>query len=372
MASTDLSRLYQAKNTIEKYYGYENPLENSRKKEINKLTSERDTQLNELNKRYENLASKEFFVKRASIAIIVAIVLITVVLLGSGTFLSSVLSLDINSFILDMRDFVYNNPDSGLFSNLSGSEDIELIVMSLSFNILAVTLILGYGTYFLYKSIAGKDSRYLTWVRALGIIFAIATLVFFIFLPSWCEKITGIPYPDRDLGIIRVILARVLGVLVGIPYIIFTWKFALFVVALQLSLYIPWFTLCIMKERFVPKSKKCESISEEINSIRVRYKEKYNEIYNKYGRKIRSNPYLSQYNALPSYLQDYKVVTSLIWAIENGYANDIVSARNYWDRKAHDASVRRQLDKVQSTADAALKAASTPPEVKVDVDVTIR
>lgn len=90
---------------------------------------------------------------------------------------------------------------------------------------------------------------------------------------------------------------------------------------------------------------------------------------------------LSAWKALPAYLRDYGTVNQLIWVIENGYARDIVGARNYLDRKAYEAGVKRQLAQVQSTSEAALRAArdaeaaaraaEAAANAPIDVSVTV-
>ena len=44
-------------------------------------------------------------------------------------------------------------------------------------------------------------------------------------------------------------------------------------------------------------------------------------------------------------------------AIRNGYADSIVSARNYLDRKAHEAKMQKGMERAMSDAKAARKAA---------------
>ncbi len=372
MASTDLTRLYSAKNTIEKYYAAMQPLENAKKREISTLKRDHDALMSDLDRHYNAVSVWDFFLKRASIAIILAVVFFTVVLVGSGSFLSSVLSPDLYSTIEEFHEYIEKDPDSAPkgYDKANDEERNRIAVQEflpmLASNILLVTIIFAYGIPFLYKLIVGKKSKYLDYIYIPSGLFLVASIIFIIAMPTWCELNTGL---SSGIGT-EIILQSFLLLLPGIFFIFqYTWKFTLFVVAFQLSLYIPGFMFLIMKEKFVPTSKKCTSISEKMNSCVLQYKKEYSEICNKWNAKIKATPYFSTYNLLPSYLKDYKLVMSLIWAIENGYAYDIVSARNYWDRKAHDASVKRQLEKVQSTADAALKAASTPPDVKVDITI---
>ena len=73
------------------------------------------------------------------------------------------------------------------------------------------------------------------------------------------------------------------------------------------------------------------------------------------------------YNAVqkyPGYMQDLGTVNQLIWIIENGYARDVVEARNYIDRKNYESSVRQQLNEIR-------KAAERPVEVYVSTEVNV-
>jgi hypothetical protein len=73
------------------------------------------------------------------------------------------------------------------------------------------------------------------------------------------------------------------------------------------------------------------------------------------------------YNAVqkyPGYMQDLGTVNQLIWVIENGYARDVVEARNYIDRKNYESSVRQQLNEIR-------KAAERPVEVYVSTEVNV-
>ena len=76
----------------------------------------------------------------------------------------------------------------------------------------------------------------------------------------------------------------------------------------------------------------------------------------------RRNRYAEAYAKIPAHLSDLSHVNSLIWAINNGYARDIVSAKNYLDRKAHEAQVMNRLSEIKREAEASRVASERAAE----------
>ena len=73
--------------------------------------------------------------------------------------------------------------------------------------------------------------------------------------------------------------------------------------------------------------------------------------------KRKRNAYATEYSRLDKALKNLDHVKKLIWAIENRFACDIVSANNYLDRKAYEAQVNKRLSQIESTSAEALAAA---------------
>ena len=237
-------------------------------------------------------------------------------------------------------------------------------------NIILVTIVLGIVAAVIAYSATSKNSDNSSIPLGLGVIFFVISAIFILMIMKHSREKWGI---SSSIGTIGIIFKSLWYTVFGIGKIFkITYSYVLFVICLQGSVYATALTYMIGRHKYKLPERAAKEVAELENKKALISKEanaKRTEIRQKWESKEKNNPYWSAYYSLPRYQQDYGTVTSLIWAIENGYAYDIPGARNYWDRKANDAAVQRQLAQVQATADAALRAAQTPPEVKVDVTV---
>lgn len=187
---------------------------------------------------------------------------------------------------------------------------------------------------------------------------------------------------DSEVGFIIGILFFILEIVSSIPFA-FTISSVYTILLLLILLYYP---ICkAINEsggnRYVRRHKKeFAALEEENQKTQILFKNKGQEMKNDIEKGITPNPYASQYNAIPGYLRNLSTVNSIIWAIENGYAYDIVSARNYLDRKAQDRAIQQKLAAIQAQAnqatqaayDAAYKAEQAKRAAEAPVEVTIR
>ena len=187
---------------------------------------------------------------------------------------------------------------------------------------------------------------------------------------------------DSEVGLIIGILFFILEIVSSIPFA-FTISSVYTIILLLILLYYP---ICKAineggENRYVRRHKKeFAALEEENQKTQILFKNKGQEMKNDIEKGITKNPYASQYNAIPGYLRNLSTVNSIIWAIENGYAYDIVSARNYLDRKAQDRAIQQKLAAIQAQAnratqaayDAAYKAEQAKRAAEAPVEVTIR
>ena len=121
------------------------------------------------------------------------------------------------------------------------------------------------------------------------------------------------------------------------------------------------------------------ALIKEKNEYLRKSKDNAKAAYDKIMATIKPNPHSSSFHAIrESYLTYGSELYDIIWAIENHYASDIVSARQFLDQRKRDKAIADQLKR---NADAAYKQAEAqmaqaqatkalanrPVEVKVEV-----
>lgn len=375
MASNDLARLYSAKKTIENYYSVENSnkaVYEKERRECAPLKSEENARIEKLDKKISSCSSNNFFFTKGYIPLVIGLVLLAILFIGSATFLSSKITPSVSVAVDNYREYLDEHPDkapSG-YKLLSESEREEYIVnetvVVIAGNTLLLSVVIGFLALVVYIMISGDNSKHSVTLVGMAFLMVALAIIFICFLPSLSKNIWGI---QVTLGPIKRFFSSLFAIFAFGSMFKYTGTFALFLILTQFIYYGTLISFFSAAETFTPSPEKLRALEDEKARVKAHYAEKYKEISDKYYKKIKINPYSAAYSNLPKYQQDYRTVTSLIWAIENGYAYDIPGARNYWDRKANDAAVQRQLSQVQATADAALRAAQTPPEVKVDVTV---
>jgi hypothetical protein len=401
MASNDLARHYAAKKTLENYLAIEKQNRAVMDKELNETSPIRKSaegRIAALENKLSSLRKNTFYLNTGWKILLVGFLLIGLLIVGSLSFLSPYVSPDLG-IVAERYDGILEEDEEDTESVLPGlngvvnfnpghKEDEETSARASTFaaneaatlcfgNIILITLLTGFiflVIYFMNFEEGKKEEGSLPLI-AFFFLFALLSLAVGVALPALGRAIWGL---HPDVGTLSLLFGGLVASIGGIGKIFsVTYSFALFVLILDLLFYGTLTVFFVKREKYVfheETNKKAIAIKEKMANIKKESESKCKAIYEKYFSKIKPNPYDAAYNRLPIYQRNYSTVTSLIWAIENGYASDIVSARNYWDRKAHDAAVQRQLEQIQATSDAALReaqAAKIAAEAPVDVNVTI-
>jgi hypothetical protein len=206
----------------------------------------------------------------------------------------------------------------------------------------------------------------------------IISIIFLILSPLFC----------LFYGVLSLRLLILASLPVILPFIVLNILF--FLCPYLLSLPKPIYKRFNRNKKISIIKKKCAEIDHQCSELKQLASKDADEYAKKHPLKLIPNPYLSKIRSLYGFLQDFSTVNSLIWAIENGYAYDIVSARNYYDRKKTEANFQRQLQLIQQQAwnaeqnaayaaeyakyayeeaEAAKKASQAPSEIKLDLKI---
>ena len=382
MAKSDLSHLYSVKKALESYYAVERQNQavyDKQSSEIYPVRKAADKRVESLEKKQARCKANNYFARKGFWILLVGFLLIATLFVGSRTFLSSYVSPDL-SLVADRYADRYLT-DEGGYAALEDREDRVQAAneaATLCFgNLILITLVTGFVFLIGYFMQFGENEKEEGGGPLFGyfLLFALASVCVGFALPALSRTVWGL---DPTVGTLSLFFGALVASVAGIGEIFtVTYSFALFVLLLDVFFYGTITLFYLKREKYVFKAdanKRATKIKAQIAAVRKEMEDKCAAIYQKYLPKFKPNPYDAAYNRLPAYQRDYGTVTALIWAIENGYASDIVSARNYWDRKAHDASVQRQLQQIHATSEAALRtseAALRAAEAPVDVNVTI-
>ncbi len=398
MAANDLARLYSAKKTLENYHAVErqnSAVFDKQSAETTPVRKAAEARVAVLEKKIAKCKANSFFARKGFWILFAGALLIALLIVGSRTVFSSFVSPDLGTVADRYEEHCLEDDSSegsgfpGLDGILGGHEKPENSAnktkaanetAKLCFgNIILITLVTGFiflVAYFMqFEEKDKKSDEGSTPLIGFFFLFALLSVAIAFALPYIGRTVWGL---TPTIGTLSLFFGGLLAAVTGIGKIFtVTYSFALFVLILDVLFYGTLTVFFVKRVKFTfnaNTNKKAVKLKEQIAAIRKESEATCKAIHEKYLSKFKANPYEAAYNRLPAYQRDYGTVTALIWAIENGYASDIPSARNYWDCKAQDAAVQRQLQQIQATSEAALSAAQAAKiaaEAPVDVNVTI-
>ena len=190
-----------------------------------------------------------------------------------------------------------------------------------------------------------------------GILLVGALVVVIFFFEPQFEKIARINATEMFFG-------GLLQIILGIPLLFVTsgkmlWPILLIHIGIHGSMILYAFILKRNRDYFV--SERTDSVINGLLDEKVSFAKAKNAKAKQDSdavlAKRAKSKYTSAYLDLPNYLKDINTVHNLMAAIRNGYADSIVSARNYLDRKAHEAKMQKGMQQAVNDAKAARKAA---------------
>lgn len=381
--ANDLNYLYSVKKLLQDYYVIKRKNDEIR----NKMVRETNVIKREANNKIaiiKNQIKKWYKTKTTFSRILLFLVVIGILFVGLY-FKFGFFNLSLNDYLerckeLADSDRSYLLSRGNFPSRYTGALVGNILSVSIVYFIVGCCIMFNYekGNKMLYNKIEKLLSRIFLSIMIL-------ILVYLIF--------EGLR--NGEIGIVLVS-----GLFNGFVYIFIGWGL---IFKASYPILIPFF-LCyiiIFIWFFVLAKKEIKLLNNLKNSNEEYIKEqvrKINVIIDECNKKVKEkensfvyydNPYWKKVNQLPDYQQNLTTINSLIWAIEHGYAYDIVSARNYFDRKAHDESVRRKIAQIEqqtqqavaaardaasaaSAAYSAAKQAQSAAEAPINVDIEIK
>ena len=381
--ANDLKYLYSVKKLLQDYYVIERKNDEIR----NKMVRETNVIKREANNKIatiKNQIKKWYKTKTTFSRILLFLVVIGILFVGLY-FKFGFFNLSLNDYLerckeLADSDRSYLLSRGNFPSRYTGALVGNILSVSIVYFIVGYWIMLGYenGNKMLYNKIEKLLSRIFLSIMIL-------ILVYLIFEGLRNGEIGGVLVCGLFNGFVYTFIGW--GLIFKASYPILIPFFLCYIIIFL------WFFVLAKKEIKLLnnlKNSNEEYIKEQVRKINVIIDECNKKVKEKENSFVYyDNPYWEKVNQLPNYQQNLTTINSLIWAIENGFAYDIVSARNYFDRKAHDESVRRKIAQIEqqtqqavaaardaaasaSAAYSAAKKAQSAAEAPINVDIEIK
>ena len=398
MAGISVQRLYEIRDIRGKYESFEAANGNARKKaesERQKIKSHFETKANDTKVKIDKHIEDKCRKKRVLPFGIASVLICVMIVIGAFSFLQPIMSFNTNTVIEIYDNAVAENNNllpSGIrktyeyafqtepsFTNTE--EKIEenrqkyydwrtgevytcLIGNAILFLILHAVL-MGIGS-------AKNNAGLICIPISLAIVFDLIMLVVFFI------KATG------AVGFFNALIGGLFASIGAIPFIFYA-GYSFWLAPLLVAIVSVIFTLICesackkLAEDCMKNDATVVALIKEKNEYLRKSKDNAKAAYDKIMATIKPNPHSSSFHAIrESYLTYGSELYDIIWAIENHYASDIVSARQFLDQRKRDKAIADQLKR---NADAAYKQAEAqmaqaqatkalanrPVEVKVEV-----
>ncbi len=389
--ANDLNYLYQVQDLLKKHYIIEHKNEEIKNRVIratNPIKRETNEKIAEIENKIKRRGKKLFNKKNVHLKLFCFIIVIAILIIGIFIKLPFC-NFNLNDYVIRCQELV----DSDRSILLSSWDDFKAsYIGALVGNALLSVIIAIFVSFIVTVIIAVFRKVKIDYEGDIDELFFLSIFRLFLF-----DLILLIIYIIVELkgckggGLVAFI--SVFDTIFGIG-LIFKASYPIIIPFFILHLIILFFAygIIVKKVLFLKnlKNNDDEIIRDLIKQINILIDECEKKVREKENTfKYYDNPYSVKVHNLPRYQQNLTTINSLIWAIENNLAYDIVSARNYFDRKAHEESVNRRLAQIEqqtqqalsaardaaASADAAYSAArqaKAAAEAPIDIDVEFR
>ena len=388
----DMQLLQNYKKTIEGYHGdnafnknLDNQMSQARKNAKAAITKNNE----QLDLKIQRRASGLVLSSGGWLIMLVLVALVATLILGCFSFMRPGLSFSLEDYIAgcaeevrsgsklaklywgDDYQEILDEEESGknwLPGSITGYEPRRLEddrafvqdCVTFLFGNMVLTFFLCYLIGLLFMWLVAKNG--IAYEKIVGIPLIILTAIsvvtiLFLYFPA-CRKLTDY------IHVTNAVFKGIFQILLGIPLMFATSaKFVLAVLLSHTAIYTAvWlYTVALKRYRESLLADRSDAQITAWMGEKAAYRKKKDQeaeaMCQKLAKQKRSNRYQGAYDAIPGHLRDLTLVNSLIWAIQNNFARDIVSARNYLDRKAHEQQVSRQMQQIQADTQRAIAAA---------------